>query len=77
LPFLEDNTIELERSGTDLTVTIAEKQQLQRTIALPRILYNCTLGDHHYEEGVLRLEFREDMSGYYEEKTDEVKVEAA
>jgi len=76
LPFLENDTIELERVGTDLTVSIGEGQ-LHRCIALPRILYNCKLGNHHYEDGILRLEFREDMSNYLEEPTGEVRVEAA
>ncbi len=75
LPFLDDNAVELERGGTDLTVTIGN-ERLQRCIALPRILYNCTLGDHRYEDGVLRLEFREDTTSYIRE-TGEVRVEAA
>lgn len=76
LPFLDNDTVELERTGTDLTITIGDGQ-LHRCIALPRILYNCTLGDHHYEDGVLRLEFREDSPSYVEETPDGVRVEAA
>lgn len=75
LPFLDNNAVELERGGTDLTVTIGN-ERLQRCIALPRILYNCILGDHRYEDGVLRLEFREDTNSYIRE-TGEVRVEAA
>ncbi len=74
LPFLESDTVELERNGTDLMVTIG---RLQRCISLPRILYNCTLGQHRYEDGVLRLEFREGEGSLIEEATDEVRVEAA
>jgi arsenite/tail-anchored protein-transporting ATPase len=57
LPFLaEDEPVELARSGPDLAVTVG---RVQRTIALPRILYDCALGEHQYAEGVLRLTFRE------------------
>lgn len=77
LPFLDNDTVELERSGTDLVITIGDGQ-LHRCIALPRILYNCNLGDHQYgEDGVLRLEFREDASSYVKGTPDEVRVEAA
>jgi arsenite-transporting ATPase len=57
LPFLgEDESVELARSGPDLAVTVG---RVQRTIALPRILYDCALGEHAYADGVLRLSFRE------------------
>ena len=56
LPFLEGETIELERSGADLQITIG---RIQRGIALPRILYECTMGDYRYEDGVLRLAFHQ------------------
>lgn len=79
LPFLdEDDPIEVARVGPDLMVTVG---RLQRTIALPRILYDCTLGRHRYEEGVLRLEFgegRTDSQGSLRPgAAGEVKVEAA
>ena len=78
LPFLEDETIELERYGADLQIIIGH---MQRTIALPRILYDCSLGEHRYEEGVLRLEFREVTEGVAPtpapEPTNEMRVEAA
>ncbi|GAB4441588.1 MAG: ArsA family ATPase [Chloroflexi bacterium OHK40] len=78
LPFLsEGEPVVLARSGPDLTLTVG---RLQRTIALPRILYDCALGAHRYEEGVLRLEFREatgeplaPLAG----SADELRVEAA
>jgi arsenite-transporting ATPase len=76
LPFIQDESIVLERSGTDLTVTV-ESERLHRCIALPRILYTCTLGEYRYEEGVLRLEFREDPEQPVEETTDEMRFEAA
>lgn len=56
LPFLHDDDLAVERAGPDLSVTLG---RIQRTIALPRILYDCRLGDHRYEEGVLRLAFHE------------------
>lgn len=76
LPFLDDDMVELERSGTDLTITIGN-DRLQRCIALPRILYNCTMGTHRYEEGVFRLEFREDPSPFVQETTEGIRVEVA
>ncbi|NJM08706.1 ArsA family ATPase [Candidatus Gracilibacteria bacterium] len=74
LPFLADEQVELARAGTDLTVTI---DRIQRTIALPRILYDCELGDYRYEDGVLRLEFREGLNELIPEPTGDVRVEAA
>jgi arsenite/tail-anchored protein-transporting ATPase len=79
LPFVdEEQTVELARSGPDLTVTVG---RIQRTIALPRILYSCALGEHRYEEGVLRLEFREGAELDADEPEgatpDELRVEAA
>jgi arsenite-transporting ATPase len=74
LPFVESDIVELERDGADLTVTIG---RLQRCISLPRILYDCTLGNHRYDDGVLRLEFREGEARYLEDAPDEVQVEAA
>lgn len=79
LPFLEDETVDLERSGAELTITVG---RIQRSIALPRILYECVMGDHRYEDGVLRLEFREQdqqqpPADYLEPTPDEVRVEAA
>jgi arsenite-transporting ATPase len=75
LPFLEGDTVDLERRGTDLTVVIG---RLHRSIALPRILYSCTLGEHRYEDGVLRLEFREEIdTNYTGDATGDVQVEAA
>ena len=57
LPFVdEQETVEISRHGPDLTVMLG---RVQRTIALPRILYGCTMGRHHYKDGVLRLEFHE------------------
>jgi arsenite-transporting ATPase len=74
LPFLENESMEITRTGTDLSVSIG---RLHRSIALPRILYDCTLGNHRYDqEGVLRLEFRESMLEYTEQ-SGEVQVEAA
>ncbi|NTW00116.1 MAG: ArsA family ATPase [Oscillochloris sp.] len=79
LPFLEGtDTVDIARNGTDLTITIG---RLQRTIALPRILYDCTMGRHRYEDGVLRLEFHESPGGGQTEHTpetaDKMRVEAA
>ncbi len=75
LPFVDEGeTVDLARSGPDLTVTVG---RIQRTIALPRILYGCSLGDHCYEEGVLRLEFREGLEDEPAEPTDQLRVEAA
>ncbi|NJP06001.1 MAG: ArsA family ATPase [Chloroflexaceae bacterium] len=73
LPFLEDDTIELDRSGSELVMTVG---RWQRTIALPRILYECTLGDHRYEDGVLRLEFRGQAAPYAQAQKSDVWVEA-
>jgi arsenite-transporting ATPase len=57
LPFLEeDEQIGLVHSGPDLTLTVG---RLERTIALPRVLYDCTLGQHSYAAGVLRLTFHD------------------
>lgn len=78
LPFLDGGEpVELGRSGPDLNVTVGH---MQRTIALPRILYPCALGAHRYEDGVLRLEFREGDAEALEpldDETDELRVEAA
>ncbi|MFV9503251.1 MAG: ArsA family ATPase [Oscillochloridaceae bacterium umkhey_bin13] len=80
LPFVEDgDMVELHRSGPDLDVVIG---RIQRTIALPRILYNCALGEHRYEDGVLRLSFSEGEQHLDEttdplEDPDELRVEAA
>ncbi|MEI8307243.1 MAG: ArsA family ATPase [Chloroflexales bacterium] len=79
LPFIGDgDTVDLIRNGTDLTITVG---RLQRTIALPRILYDCKLGKHRYEDGVLRLEFHEVPGGSQSERApdpaDKVRVEAA
>ncbi|MCX7789839.1 MAG: ArsA family ATPase [Chloroflexaceae bacterium] len=78
LPFLdEEEAVELTRNGPDLSLSVG---RIQRTIALPRILYNCTLGEHRYEDGVLRLEFRETAEERLQplvEESDEVRVEAA
>jgi arsenite-transporting ATPase len=79
LPFLDDgDMVDLTRNGTDLTITVG---RLQRTIALPRILYDCKLGTHRYEDGVLRLEFHESPGDGQSERTpdsaDKVRVEAA
>lgn len=78
LPFLDEaEPVELGRAGPDLNVTVG---RMQRTIALPRILYDCTLGRHRYEEGVLRLEFCEGDGDALEplpDETDELRVEAA
>jgi len=57
LPFLEAEMIEFERTTTDLTICV---EKWHRSLALPRILYNCTLGEYRYEDGILRLEFREE-----------------
>jgi arsenite-transporting ATPase len=78
LPFLEGEMVELERSGTELGVTVG---RIQRSIALPRILYECVMGEHRYEEGVLRLAFREviaqEQNERYEPPPGEMRVEAA
>lgn len=79
LPFLDDgDMVDLTRTGTDLTISVG---RLQRTIALPRILYDCTLGPYRYEEGVLRLEFSQSPGGGQAERTpepaDNMRVEAA
>lgn len=79
LPFIGDSdTVDLTRNGTDLTIAVG---RLQRTIALPRILYDCKLGKHRYEDGVLRLEFHEVSGSGQSERApdpaDKVRVEAA
>ncbi len=81
LPFIEDSAIDVERNGADLTITIG---RLQRCISLPRILYNCKLGAHRYDDGVLRLEFSEKESdepdisnSLHEDTPGEVSFEAA
>jgi arsenite/tail-anchored protein-transporting ATPase len=77
LPFVDEGeTVDLARSGPDLTITVG---RIQRTIALPRILYGCGMGDHRYDEGVLRLEFREGLEATDEpdSRPDELHVEAA
>ena len=78
LPFLDDDDLAVDRTGPDLSVTLG---RLQRTIALPRILYDCRLGEHRYEEGVLRLAFHEAAAGPAElgapVATGEMQVEAA
>lgn len=76
LPFLADDEVELTRSGPDLTVVVG---RIQRTIALPRILYDCALGEHRYEDGVLRLEFRESIGAgaIKAETASGMQVEAA
>lgn len=78
LPFLDEaEPVELSRSGPDLGVSVG---RLQRTIALPRILFGCALGAHRYEEGVLRLEFREGDDAQLPPpaaEADELRVEAA
>jgi arsenite-transporting ATPase len=77
LPFVEGSAIAIERCGTELAIALGN-ETLQRTIALPRILYNCRLSSHRYEEGILRLEFHEDTTEDCEEKpSDTVQVEAA
>ncbi|NTV64725.1 MAG: ArsA family ATPase, partial [Oscillochloris sp.] len=79
LPFIgSKEAIELTRNGPDLTITVG---RLQRTIALPRILYECTLGQYRYDDGVLRLEFCENPGDGQSERTpkpaDNMRVEAA
>lgn len=77
LPFVDEGeTVELARSGPDLTIGVG---RIQRTIALPRILYGCTMGGHSYDEGVLRLEFREGLGAEVEpaEHSGGLRVEAA
>jgi arsenite-transporting ATPase len=78
LPFIDEgDMVDITRSGTDLTITVG---RLQRTIALPRILYDCTFGQHRYEDGVLRLEFHEGSGGGQSDAPDpanKVRVEAA
>jgi len=76
LPFLDESEpVDLARSGPDLTVVVG---RVQRTISLPRILYECGLGEHRYEDGVLRLTFREGQAEAPAVKDpDELRVEAA
>lgn len=77
LPFVDEGeTVELARSGPDLTVNVG---RIQRTIALPRILYGCTMGEHAYDEGVLRLTFREGLGAEDEpdDQLEQLRVEAA
>lgn len=76
LPFVNNETVSIERNGTDISITIDE-DRLQRTIALPRILYNCTIGHHRYEDGILRIEFREATDDHIEENTRAFHVEVA
>lgn len=56
LPFLDTDMVELECKASELVITVG---RWQREISLPRILYHCTLGEHSYDDGILRLEFRE------------------
>ncbi len=77
LPFLETEVVDVERNGTDLTIMIGT---VRRCISLPRILFNCTIGSHRYEDGVLRLEFREEIVSTTmepESAPEDVRVEAA
>lgn len=78
LPFLSsDEELRVNRIGTDLEIVVG---RIQRNIALPRILYDCTLGANRYEDGVLRLEFRElpaEQRAQRREQPDEMQVEAA
>lgn len=77
LPFLETEVVDVERNGTDLTIMIGT---VRRCISLPRILFNCTIGSHRYEDGVLRLEFREEIVSSAmepESAPEDVRVEAA
>ncbi len=75
LPFIEEGeTVQLLRNGPDLGINVGH---LQRTIALPRILYDCGMGKHRYEGGVLRLEFREGADVTPADEPDELRVEAA
>ncbi len=78
LPFVDDGEmVDLARSGPDLTVIVG---RIQRTIALPRILFSCKMGDYRYEDGVLRLSFSEGAGDEDAEPTDDsdaLRVEAA
>lgn len=76
LPFVNNEAVSIDRNGTDISITIDE-ERLQRTIALPRILYNCTIGPHRYEDGILRIEFREATDDHIEENTRAFQVEVA
>jgi arsenite-transporting ATPase len=76
LPFLDEREpVGLVRSGPDLTISVG---RLERTIALPRILYECSLGAQRYEDGVLRLEFHQGgEAALAGEPAGEMRVEAA
>jgi arsenite-transporting ATPase len=77
LPFLEeDETIDVIRNGPELSIGFG---RIERSISLPRVLYNCQLGDHRYEEGVLRLAFQEatPQNGFSPDASGEMQVEAA
>jgi arsenite/tail-anchored protein-transporting ATPase len=78
LPFLTaDEELTISRSGPDLSLVVG---RIQRTIALPRILYDCTLGENRYEDGILRLEFFEVPGARTSQRTKapgEIQVEAA
>ncbi len=76
LPFVTGDSMTVKREGTDVFVMLSD-EPLQRSIALPRILYNCALKSHRYEDGILRLEFCESTSEYFEEAADNMQVEAA
>lgn len=73
LPFADQSSIMTERSGTDVVVTLGNTN-VQRSIAMPRILYNCQLGNHRYEDGILRLEFHEGESASFEEEEEKQQV---
>ncbi|NJN15897.1 MAG: ArsA family ATPase [Oscillochloris sp.] len=77
LPFVEDEAVTIDRNGPDIVLAIG---RVQRTIALPRILYDCSLDGHRYEDGVLRLAFREqplDQADLAKPSSDTMHVEAA
>jgi arsenite-transporting ATPase len=55
VPFVdEQDDLYISREGTDIHITAG---RVQRTVSLPRILLDSEVGDSHYEDGVLKIEF--------------------
>jgi arsenite-transporting ATPase len=57
LPFVDDNEeLSISHEGTEICVTAG---RIQRSVALPQILFNHDLKNFYYEDNTLKLEFEE------------------
>jgi arsenite/tail-anchored protein-transporting ATPase len=55
VPFVDEHDdLYISRTGTDIHITAG---RVQRTVSLPRILLDSEVGESHYEDGVLKIEF--------------------